>query len=312
MLYRSFVGTFAHRILERENLASRSPIGSVTNLYYRAVTNFWRRQPKFCENLARAIPDFSRVGIYVVRDFRVRLLGFALAAARHTGSAVCRGLGLIVIVNSALAASDQATTEQHDAKVGSPSVVTFDLPAQPLATALETYGATSGFQVVYEGSLARGRRSAEVKGTFTPEIALRMLLNGTGLSPRYMADDGFVLVPDPAVKSAQQNLTVNTAPLSVVTQYYGRIQAVLRQTFCADRRARSGGYRVAVGLWIGSGGAVTRSALLDTTGDPDLDKTLDRAIGEMNVGEPPPAGFAQPVVMVITPDVTRDCLAAKP
>jgi TonB family protein len=138
-----------------------------------------------------------------------------------------------------------------------------------------------------------------------------MLLNGTGLLPRYMAADGFVLVPDPA-KSAQQSLVVNTAPLSVVTQYYGRIQAGLRQTFCADRRARSGGYRVAVGLWIGSSGAVTRSALLDTTGDPDLDETLDRAIGEMNVGEPPPAGFAQPVVMVITPDVTRDCLAAKP
>jgi hypothetical protein len=261
--------------------------------------------------MARAIPDFSRVGIYVVRDFRVRLVGFALAAARHTSRAACRGLGVIAIVNSALAASDRATTEQHGAKVGSPSVVTFDLPAQPLTTALETYGATSGFQVVYEGSLARGRRSAEVRGTFTPEIALRMLLNGTGLLPRYMAADGFVLVPDPA-KSAQQSLVVNTAPLSVVTQYYGRIQAGLRQTFCADRRARSGGYRVAVGLWIGSSGAVTRSALLDTTGDPDLDETLDRAIGEMNVGEPPPAGFAQPVVMVITPDVTRDCLAAKP
>jgi TonB family protein len=134
-----------------------------------------------------------------------------------------------------------------------------------------------------------------------------MLLAGTGLSPRYMAADGFVLVPDP--KSPRQSLPVNTAPYRVVTQYYGRIQAGLRQTLCADRRARAGGYRVAVGLWIGSSGAVTRSALLDSTGDPDLDATLHRAVRDMNIGEPPPAGFAQPIVMVIAPDAMRDCPA---
>jgi hypothetical protein len=94
-----------------------------------------------------------------------------------------------------------------------------------------------------------------------------------------------------------------------VTQYYGRIQAGLRQAFCADRRTRFGGYRVAIGLWIGASGAVARSALLDTTGDSDLDATLGRAMGEINIGEPPPAGFAQPVVMVITSDVMRDCQA---
>ena len=228
--------------------------------------------------------------------------------AGYACRAVCLGLGLTVSVNSALAANDSATiAEQHDEKAGPTGLVTFDLPAQPLVSALETYGAVSGLQVVYEGALARGRRSAEFKGTFTPEVALRMLLAGTGLSPRYMAADGFVLVPDPKAK----RLPVNTAPLSVVTQYYGRVQAGLRQVFCADRRARSGGYRVAVGLWIGASGTVARSALLDTTGDPDLDATLDRAMGEMNIGEPPPAGFAQPVVMVITPDVMRDCLATQ-
>jgi hypothetical protein len=194
---------------------------------------------------------------------------------------------------------------------GSTGLVTFDLRAQPLVSALEAYGAVSGLQVVYEADLARGRQSAEVKGTFSSEVALRMLLVGTGLSPRYMAADGFVLVPDPSAKRSRQSLPVNTAPRPVVTQYYGRIQAGLRQTFCADRRFRSAAYRVAVGLWIDAGGRVTRSALLDTTGDPDLDATFDRAMGDMNIGEPPPAGFAQPVVMVITPDAMRDCLATQ-
>lgn len=216
--------------------------------------------------------------------------------------AFCLTLGLILIGNPAIAANDPTTSSgQRGGKVEPSGLMAFDLPAQPLISALETYGAVSGWQVVYESALANGRQSAEVKGAFTPEVALRMLLAGTGLSPHYMAADGFVLVPDPAAKS--------TVPPRVVTQYYGRIQAGLRQTFCADRRARSGGYRVAVGLWIGSSGAVTRSALLDSTGDSDLDATLDRAVRDMKIGEPPPAGFAQPVVMVITPDVIRDCLA---
>lgn len=221
--------------------------------------------------------------------------------------AVCVSLGLIVSVNSATAADDAvATAQQRDEIAGSTRPVRFDLPAQPLVSALETFGAVAGLQVVYAGALAEGRQSAEVKGTFMPEVALRMLLAGTGLSPRYVAADGFVLVPDPRAKRRP----VNTAPRPAVTQYYGRIQAGLRQVFCADRRARSGGYRVAIGLWIGASGAVARSTLLDTTGDADLDATLGRAMDEVNIGEPPPAGFAQPVVMVITPDVLRDCQAA--
>jgi TonB family protein len=111
------------------------------------------------------------------------------------------------------------------------------------------------------------------------------------------------------VNPGVKRLPVNTAPRPVVTQYYGRIQTSLRQAFCADRRVRLGGYRVAVGLWIGASGAVARSTLLDTTGDPDLDAALGRAMDETNIGEPPPTGFAQPVVIVVTSDVTRDCQA---
>lgn len=208
---------------------------------------------------------------------------------------------------SGLVSNVDSTVATSDGKAEPSGLMTFDLPVQPLVSALETYGAISGWQVVYDGALARGRQSAAVKGTFAPDVALRMLLTGTGLVPRYMAADGIVLMPDPAALRARQSLTVNTAPLAVVTQYYGRIQLGLRQSFCADGRTRSGGYRIAVGLWIGASGAITRSALLDSTGDPSFDATLDHVIRTISIGAPPPAGFAQPVVLVITPDMTRDC-----
>jgi TonB family protein len=236
-------------------------------------------------------------------DWRCLTLAASLltGASLATNPAVAFDSGHVPTANSAVAAGD--------GNAETLSLMTFDLPVQPLVSALETYGAVSGWQVVYDGALAKGRQSTAVKGRFAPDVALRMLLAGTGLVPRYMAADGIVLMPDPAARSAGQSLTVNTAPLSVVTEYYGRIQRGLRQTFCADSRARSGGYRIAVGLWIGPSGAVARSALLDSTGDPNFDATLDRAVRSISIGAPPPAGFAQPVVLVITPDITRDCRA---
>jgi hypothetical protein len=228
--------------------------------------------------------------------------------AKHRCGVLCLTLSLILIANFAIAADDPAVSGKQRHEAGAPTTpIAFDVPAQPLASALETYGSLSGLQVVYESSLARGRLSTVVKGTFTPEVALRMLLAGTGLLPRYMAADGFVLVPDPAASDTSQN---TLSPLAE-TEYYGRIQAGLRQVFCNDERARLGGYRVAISLWIGGSGAVRRSALLDSTGNTALDATLDQAIRDMNIGEAPPAGFTQPIIMIITPDVMRDCLAAQ-
>lgn len=218
------------------------------------------------------------------------------------------GVALVVGASSALAANDpppRAGRNDHQA------FVTFDVPAQPLISALEAYGATSGWQVVYDGTLVTGRRSAEVKGTFTPAAALQKLLAGTGLSPRYMAADGFVLVRDPTPHPVNAPPVLAVAPASspAVSHYYGLVQAGLRESFCANQRIRSGKFRAAVGLWVGSSGVVTQSGLLDSTGDPVLDTAVERALRGVDVGEPPPAGFAQPVVVVITPNVIRDCLA---
>jgi TonB family protein len=238
-------------------------------------------------------------------------IGLRWEDIRHAFRAPFLTLGLVLTVHSAIAAdASPIVSEARDSEAAPEGPMTFDLPAQPLVSALEAYGAATGRQVVYESRLASGRRSTAVKGSLTAEAALRRLLAGTGIVPRYMAADGFVLVPEPAPVTPP-TFPINTAPLPVVTQYYGRIQAGLRQSFCADERVRSRGYRVAVGFWIGASGAVTRSVLLDSTGDRGLDATLGRDLRKVNVGEAPPVGFAQPVVMVITPDAVRECQAGQ-
>lgn len=57
----------------------------------------------------------------------------------------------------------------------------FDLPAGDLSVTLEAYIRQSGAQLIYQPGDVRGRRSARVSGSLTPEEALDRLLEGTGL-----------------------------------------------------------------------------------------------------------------------------------
>lgn len=185
--------------------------------------------------------------------------------------------------------------------------IDYDIPAQPLAAALERYSASSGRQIIYDSALASGRRSAPLEGRFTAEQALQSLLAGTGLAPRYVAADAVVLLRLPPRPDHRQDAPVNTAPPAAVARYYARIQAGLRRAFCGNERTRPGGYRVALALWIEASGAVGRAALIGPTGNPDLDAAIGQAVSGLVLGEAPPAGFAQPVVLVVAPDLTGDC-----
>lgn len=197
-----------------------------------------------------------------------------------------------------------ATSSTAAAEAG--GLLAFDIPVQPLASALDAYGVTAHREVLYDGRLAIGRQSAGVRGSFTPEAALKRLLEGTGLSPRYMAADAFVLVAD----DDRSSLQTNTAPPDVVTRYYGRIQASLRRALCANIYTRPGDYRVAIGFRIGPSGIVSRAELLSSSGDHDRDTTIAKAVSELAIGVAPPQGFAQPVILIITPQSqasVRDC-----
>ncbi len=197
-----------------------------------------------------------------------------------------------------------AVADQRNAYAAPVGSIAFDVPAQPLVTALESYSVASGWQVIYDGNLATGRRSTAVKGFFAPSVALRMLLAGTGLIPQYMATDGVMLVPD----SVRQEAIGDGGP--PFRGYYGRVQAGLKRAFCADRQIRSGAYRIALGFWIGASGAVTRVVALGSTGKTEIDAAFDRAVHMLSIGDPPPAGFSQPVVIVVTPDLLTQCKAA--
>ena len=71
--------------------------------------------------------------------------------------------------------------------VRTPATVDFDIGGQPLVSALDAYSAATGLQVVYDATLAGGRRAQAVKGSMAPDMALQLLLEGTGLVAVYAA-----------------------------------------------------------------------------------------------------------------------------
>ncbi|PAM96970.1 hypothetical protein CJI59_37590, partial [Streptomyces sp. Alain-F2R5] len=80
--------------------------------------------------------------------------------------------------------------------------IDFDIAAQPLVSALDAYSAATGLQVVYDATLAEGRRAQAVRGSMAADVALQLLLEDTGLVAVYAATNAFTIVPAPAPRQA--------------------------------------------------------------------------------------------------------------
>lgn len=201
--------------------------------------------------------------------------------------------GVIVPSRTLSAQSAQKTT------VVAKGPATFDLQAQALESAIEAFSVSSGWQVVYDASFATDRRSAAVKGHMPPATALNQLLAGTGLTIDFMTADAAMLVPIAAVRHerVQQH----------AAGYYGHVQATLKRAICASEQPRLQAQRIAIGFWIGTSAVVTRVELLGTTGDTAIDASFRGLVQRLSFEQAPPAGFKQPVVVLITPDLLAQC-----
>jgi hypothetical protein len=172
----------------------------------------------------------------------------------------------------------------------------FNIPSQPLSAALNRYGDATGREALYDTSLAAGLVSADVKGVFGPDEALKKLLLGTGLSAQFVAENAFVLLPTTQT-NAQATRTVSPAD----RRYYGLIQETLLEALCRSRNARPGRYRFIGLLWIGSDGKLERPRQIGSTTTVSADEQIDATLRSIRISEPPPVGFAQPVLILIVP-----------
>ena len=72
------------------------------------------------------------------------------------------------------------------AQTSEPTALTADIPAQPLAQALEAFARQTGLQLVYVSGVVRDQRSHAVPAGLGANEALTRMLQGTGLKFEYL------------------------------------------------------------------------------------------------------------------------------
>ena len=224
--------------------------------------------------------------------------------------------GLLGICAAFAIASIWAAAAEERLAIGGSAPVTFHIPAQPLASALQAYGSQTGVQVLYESRSAVGQLSRAVEGSFTPQDALNLLLAGTDLSVRYSRPDAITLArpspnadAPPASPLTRADLSLGTLRVRAGSEeddgaslrdYSESVQLDVQKALQRNARTRAGSYRAVLDLWIdASSRAVARTQLFRSTGDAERDAAVAAALRGLVISRAAPASMPQPVRIAI-------------
>ncbi|MCK0196963.1 TonB-dependent siderophore receptor [Ancylobacter sp. 6x-1] len=113
-----------------------------------------------------------------------------------------RGWSIVAATSAALLGSTLLTQAQTAAvPARSIEVISYDIPAQPLTSALTAFAIHSGLKLAYSAPLTQGRTAPALRGSFTQSEALGRLLAGSGLSYRFTSANA-VSIYNPATTAA--------------------------------------------------------------------------------------------------------------
>lgn len=184
-------------------------------------------------------------------------------------------------------------------QAAAPQAIDFDIPALPLEQALQRYGRTTRQPALFSSDMVAGLVSSPVRGRHSASQALRLLLEGTGLSSdrvETQAGTTFLLRPATGTEPAVP------APRLALDGFAGLLQSRTMQVLCADLRTQPGTFRVLFQFALDASGAVESARLLDSSGDTSRDAVLLAALRRLRLDVAPPAGFVgQPLTMALAP-----------
>lgn len=143
------------------------------------------------------------------------MTGVIQAAAKGPSA---RALRHAIMLTTALTAPAFAAAAQAD-DAGAPMLMaqagqhSFNIPAQPLPSALALFGQQAGLQISAHGDAVRGLSTKGVSGTLSTDAALQQLLAGTGLSYR-ISGDGTVTIENPETGETESG-AIKLSPILV-------------------------------------------------------------------------------------------------
>lgn len=219
--------------------------------------------------------------------------------------ALCSTLPVLPLAASASLPYQVASPTDEQADKAEADDITFDIPPQPLLTALRMYSETTGQAILVDNTLTVGRQSPGVRGGFDKIDALKRLLAGTGLVASYSSDQAFTLKlaesgePGGISVRERSEATVGEGIEAVTERYAGKIQRPIEVALCQSAKTRPGTYRLAMQIWIAPSGQVKQTRLL-TSYSAQRDSEVREALSKL-VLDPPPTDMPQPVTLLLLP-----------
>ena len=235
--------------------------------------------------LAPLAPNASRAGS--TRLLRAHLFAVSVVFAAHSALAHDK-------YSSSGAPATAATTAERQ----------LDIPSQPLADALVAFGKATGLEVFYDGALAIGRQSTEVRGALEPMPALQLLLSGTGYVPQATDYPGTITIV------AAPRTMPPKAMLAPYEAYFAVLQSRFAEMLCRNEPAVVGREQVLLKFWIDASGVVSRAQVLGPAAGGA--HPLANGVRGLRIGKAPPAGLPQPVTMAIYPTTAGEAAGCVP
>jgi hypothetical protein len=196
----------------------------------------------------------------------------------------------------------------------------FDIPAQSLTDALQTYSKISGVQIMFETNSAHGYQSSVVKGDLLPEAALQVLLAKTDLRVRYTRANAVTLAPPsdpgvdeppehPLISAGAPDITLDILRVRGLTEpppdatrlnaYISGVQADIQNALKKTTKMHGRDNRAGIMLWIDQSRIVQRAELFRSTGNHDNDVFIASALHGLIVSQQAPANTPQPIRFMI-------------
>ncbi|MEW6437325.1 MAG: STN domain-containing protein [Pseudomonadota bacterium] len=186
--------------------------------------------------------------------------------------------------------------------------IIFNIPSQPLADALVAYGAATGIEVYYDGTLASGRRSTLVAGRLTLLEGLEILLRGTGYHPRVTGPDTLTLERVPSAAALPGH--VSNALIRRYEPYFAALQTRIAEALCGlDTRASN---EIIISFVVSESGEIVAAESRTSTNDPARDAAIVTSLRGLRIDEDPPADLPQPVTMAIYPPSAQERPGCRP
>jgi TonB family protein len=202
-------------------------------------------------------------------------------------------------------------------------LVDFDIPAEPLAQAIEQFAAATGVQVLYDRPVGAHLTSPGVHGRMTNAQALQQLIAGAGLTARFSTPGDVVLEPVGSAAAAGASTTAPpanlpslalpplrvTAPFELemtdddgaaVRLYASLVRNNVHQALMQTPKLSREEFDASLDLWVSANGVVRSVRLQASSGHAERDALIQAAIEGLALDAPPPPGLPQPIHVSIS------------